>query len=672
MISPWLPLFLLLLTRGGNFLFRGHFGVCLNGAEKIRAANRQNSRPATLLAPVKKKAQKAGMAQTKGGRRQPANAGRRRWLRLAAALLVPLFIFGGLELGLRVAGYGYPTCFFLPRTIGGQEFFVPNEKFTHRFFPSALAREPLTSRMAASKPAGTYRIFLLGESAAYGDPDPSFGVGRYLEALLEVRYPETNFEVVCVAMAAINSHVLLPIARECARHDGDLWIVYLGNNEMIGPYGAATVFGEQAPGLGWVRTVLALKSTRVGQLMDQLMSNFRAASPAPESWDGINMFRQNPLPYDDPRRLRAYENFAGNLNDILRAGKKAGVPVILSTVAVNLRDCAPFASRQADGLEPAQRAEWERLCAEGSSLQADGSFPAALELYQKAAALDPGFAELQFRLGTCQLALDQPAAARQSFERARDYDVLPVRADTRINRMIQEAAVSVHGVEAEKELSDLTPDGIPGEELFYEHVHFTMAGNELLARFLAAKVAEQLPAAIKAQGRSLPAEVESEACAQRLAATLWDQKRIWELALGRISGPPFTAQSSHPRNKQYSRDRVREIEARATLESPARDEEMYIAALAAHPDDTLVRWNYAQFLERGGQFSAAVNQGILICDLLPHASWPHYFVGSVMARLGRRAEAADYLQRALRLSPGLTVARQELSNLRRSEAALLY
>lgn len=667
-----MPLFLLLLTRGGNFLFRGHFGVCLNGAEKIRAANRQNSRPATLLAPVKKKAQKAGTAQTKGGRRQPANAGRRRWLRLAAALLVPLFIFGGLELGLRVAGYGYPTCFFLPRTIGGQEFFVPNEKFTHRFFPSALAREPLTSRMAASKPAGTYRIFLLGESAAYGDPDPSFGVGRYLEALLEVRYPETNFEVVCVAMAAINSHVLLPIARECARHDGDLWIVYLGNNEMIGPYGAATVFGEQAPGLGWVRTVLALKSTRVGQLMDQLMSNFRAASPAPESWDGINMFRQNPLPYDDPRRLRAYENFAGNLNDILRAGKKAGVPVILSTVAVNLRDCAPFASRQADGLEPAQRAEWERLCAEGSSLQADGSFPAALELYQKAAALDPGFAELQFRLGTCQLALDQPAAARQSFERARDYDVLPVRADTRINRMIQEAAVSVHGVEAEEELSDLTPDGIPGEELFYEHVHFTMAGNELLARFLAAKVAEQLPAAIKAQGRSLPAEVESEACAQRLAATLWDQKRIWELALGRISGPPFTAQSSHPRNKQYSRDRVREIEARATLESPARDEEMYIAALAAHPDDTLVRWNYAQFLERGGQLSAAVNQGILICDLLPHASWPHYFVGSVMARLGRRAEAADYLQRALRLSPGLTVARQELSNLRRSEAALLY
>ena len=662
----------MLITPGGNFIFRGHSGVRIILAEKIPAADPEKASEAALIARVKKKPQKAGAAKTKGVRPQPANAGRRRWMRLAAATLVPLFIFGGLELGLRLAGYGYPTRLFLPRTIGGEEFLVPNEKFTHRFFPSALAREPLSSRMAASKPAGTYRIFLLGESAAFGDPDPSFGVGRYLQALLEVRYPETNFEVVCVAMAAINSHVLLPIARECARHDGDLWIVYLGNNEMIGPYGAATVFGEQAPGLGWVRTVLALKSTRVGQLMDQLMAKLRGASSAPESWDGINMFRKNPLTYDDPKRLRTYENFAGNLDDILDVGKKAGVPVILSTVAVNLRDCAPFASRHADGLEPAQRAEWERLFEEGSSLEAGGSFSAALEVYTKAAAIDPGFAELQFRLGTCQLALDQPAAARQSFERARDYDVLPVRADTRINGMIQEAMVSVNGVDAAQELSDLTPDGIPGEELFYEHVHFTMAGNELLARFLAEKVAEQLPAAMRAQGRSLPAEVESEACAQRLATTLWDQKRVWELALGRISGPPFTAQSSHPRNVQHSRDRVREIEARSTPESPARDEEMYKAALAAHPDDTLVRWNYAQFLERSGQLSAAVNQGILICDLLPHASWPHYFVGSVMARLGRRAEAADYLQRALRISPGLTIARQELTNLRRGESAILY
>ena len=264
-------------------------------------------------------------------------------MRLVAATLVPLFLLGVLELGLRVAGYGYSPRLFLPRTIGGEEVLIPNEKFARRFFPPALARAPLSSAMmAARKPVKTYRIFLMGESAAYGDPDSSFGVGRYLEALQDERYPGTDFEVVCVAITAINSHVILPIARECAGNDGDMWVVYMGNNEMIGPYGAGTVFGEKAPGLGFVRSTLALKTTRLGQLMDQLVTSLRGGSSAPESWAGIDMFSKNPLRHDDPNRLKAYENFKANLDDILSVGKKAGVPVILSTVASNLRDCSPF------------------------------------------------------------------------------------------------------------------------------------------------------------------------------------------------------------------------------------------------------------------------------------------------------------------------------------------
>lgn len=585
-------------------------------------------------------------------------------MRLAAATVVPLLILGTLELGLRLAGFGYQTRLFLPLTIGGEEFLVTNEKFAHRFFPPELARAPLANRMAAHKPEGTYRIFLLGESAANGDPDPSFGVGRYLEALLETRYPSTDFEVVCVGMAAINSHALLPIARECAEHDGDLWIVYMGNNEMIGPYGAGTVFGEKAPSLGFVRTVLALKTTRVGQLLDRLIAGIRGGSSAPEAWDGINMFGKNPLRHDDPKRLRTYENFKGNLDDILDAGKKAGVPVVLSTVAVNLRDCSPFASLHAAGLPPGQLAEWERLFKEGAGLEAAGSFQAALDVYTKAAAIDADFAELPFRIGTCQLALGDHGAARQSFERARDLDVLPVRADTRINRIIGEAAAGVNGVDAVEEFSARTPDGIPGQEMFYEHVHFTMAGNELLARILAAEVEEQLPAAIKGRAVALTADQESEACRRHLAATDWDQRRVWELALGRISGAPFNSQSSHARNRQYCGDRISEADYKITPQSHARDEQMYEAALAARPDDTLVRWNYAQFLERNGRLSEAVKQGSMICERLPQASWPHYFVGSVMARLGRMPEAADYLRRALRLSPDLQIARRELEAIR--------
>ena len=50
-----------------------------------------------------------------------------------------------------------------------------------------------------------------------GDPEPAFGAGRYLEALLRERFPARKFEVVNVAITAINSHVIRAIARDCAR-----------------------------------------------------------------------------------------------------------------------------------------------------------------------------------------------------------------------------------------------------------------------------------------------------------------------------------------------------------------------------------------------------------------------------------------------------------------------
>jgi hypothetical protein len=157
------------------------------------------------------------------------------WLfRLIAATVIPLLLLGVLELVLRVSGFGYPTSFFLRSKIDGQDYYITNDRFGYRFFPPQIARTPFALRMKAKKPEKTCRIFLFGESAAQGDPDPTFGVGRYLETLLHARFPGTDFEVVCVAMTAINSHAILPIARECAKLDGDVWVVYMGNNEIVG------------------------------------------------------------------------------------------------------------------------------------------------------------------------------------------------------------------------------------------------------------------------------------------------------------------------------------------------------------------------------------------------------------------------------------------------------
>ena len=187
---------------------------------------------------------------------------------------VPAVLLGGVEVGLRLCGYGFSTAFFKRMTIAGQDCLVDNDQFGLRFFPPALARIPSPITMKAVKPPGACRIFIFGESAALGDPRPHFGAGRYLEALLRERFPGREFEVVNTSMTAINSHVILQQARECAGLDGDLWLIYMGNNEMEGPIGAATVFGRKAPPLWLVRTTLALERTRLCQLLLGLGRSF--------------------------------------------------------------------------------------------------------------------------------------------------------------------------------------------------------------------------------------------------------------------------------------------------------------------------------------------------------------------------------------------------------------
>ena len=154
---------------------------------------------------------KSPSGETDGNNPEHLSGGRLWLMRVTAVVLVPALFFGLLELSLRLAGFGYSASYFLPSQVEGVDYLIPITTFTYRFFPPDLARRPMELRMAAEKPPGTFRIFLFGESAAYGDPHPLYGVGQQLEILLQERFPGTYFEVVSTAMTAINSHAILPI-----------------------------------------------------------------------------------------------------------------------------------------------------------------------------------------------------------------------------------------------------------------------------------------------------------------------------------------------------------------------------------------------------------------------------------------------------------------------------
>ena len=102
-------------------------------------------------------------------------------------------------------------------------------------------------------------------------------------------------------------------------------------------------------------------------------------------------------------------------------------------------------------------------------------------------------------MGSCDLALTNYDQALHDFELARDYDALDFRSDTRINSAIQDAAArhagqNVHLLDAARIFAQNSPAGIPGLELFYEHVHMNFAGNYLLALNFAEQAKKILPA----------------------------------------------------------------------------------------------------------------------------------------------------------------------------------
>ena len=521
------------------------------------------------------------------------------------------------------------------------------------FFPPSIARTAISFRFPAEKATNSYRIFLFGESAANGDPDNTYGVGRYLEVLLRERYPGTDFQVICVALTAIDSSTILPIARECARHQGDLWLIYMGNNEMVGPFGAETSYGLRAPSLGVIRTILAIKSTRIGQLLDALGGSLRNHSAEPKKWGGMEMFANNRLGYDDPARLRAYANFKGNLDDILNAAHQADVPVILSTVAVNLKDCAPFASIHAAGLATNQESVWNQIYQQGIDLEAAGSFSNALDKYQRAAKIDPQFADLQFRMGNCDLALTNYNQALHDFELARDFDALDFRSDTRINLAIQDAAArhagqNVHLLDAARIFAQNSPAGIPGLELFYEHVHMNFAGNYLLALNFAEQAEKILPASITAYDKGNWAS--AEICNDRLAVTVWDRQRVWQPIMTRVTSPPFTGQFNHDDMLKVYDEKLREAASLMNTQTPEQARQMYERALALAPDDYFLHGNFQRFLEKGGYLTQAIAEAKRCCELVPQLPGGFYYTGTLLVRAGKSAEAADYFSRALAIN----------------------
>jgi tetratricopeptide (TPR) repeat protein len=593
---------------------------------------------------------------------------RKLWVyRLMSVVLVPALFFGTLEAGLRWLGYGYCPRAIIKQKLNDKDIYCQNYRFGWRFFPHSIARHFDGFVFDTQKAPETYRIFVLGASAAAGIPAPAYNFGHMLEVMLDESYPEMDFEVLTVAMPAINSHVVLEIAKDCARYQPDLFIVYLGNNEIVGPYGPSTVFAPLSPNLSMIRANIALKSMRLGQLFDAAMQTIAPRSGTPQQWNGLEMFLEKQIRYDDPALEITYQHFERNLRDICQTGIDAGASVIVSTVCSNLRDCPPFASLHRADLTDADKQTWQGIYRQGIAFQAEGHIEQAIEKYLEAEKIDDRFAELQFRLGQCYWDAGDFQKAGEKYIQAREYDTLRLRADNRINEIIRNVAADteredpLYFADSLRAFEADSPHRIPGQDLFYEHVHMTFKGNFLLARSLLPYVQKTLPPEQQTVATRSFSEKDG---ADLIGYTAYERAVYLNLVYeSYYKRPPFTNQLN---NEQLQINTKRSIDAQLlNLKRTGLDGclTLHKAAVQNRPDDWQVRFQYAAFLNSGLHDIKA--EEVQLREVIKRC--PYYAaylnLGINLHSQGKIKESESALHDVLEINPNAVVAHIELASI---------
>lgn len=524
------------------------------------------------------------------------------------AVLLLALLLGGLELGLRLGGSGHSPRFYRMETAAdGTTWIRENRWVTAPFFAPELIRRPQPFRLPATKGPRTYRVFVLGSSAAMGDPEASFSLARVLDTLLRSAHPEIDFEIVNAGITAINSTVVRGIAADCADLSPDLFIVYEGNNEVIGPFGPGTVFTSFLGSPAAVHASVALRRSRSGQLLAAAARQFGRDRQSPVDWGGIGMFLQHGIAADDPRLATTRALFQENLAAIAASGRAAGASVFLCTVATNRREFAPFLSLHRPGLAPAALTRWQAEFDAGLAATAAGDHRLATEHFRAAAAIDGQHAETHYLLGRAQLDSGDTPGGRASLQRALDLDALRFRTDSSLNAIIRAAAApadaGVRVIDLAAVADADSPHGVTGDEFLYEHVHLNIRGTYRLALELADAIEGELrrrqlvvPSASAPTWPTLP-EVRT-----RLAYTAYEQAMIVHELLGRFSRAPFTGQRGN--DARLARYRTMETTTTLLLQRPdvvASLADNYETALAARPEDWVLRRNAGMAFTALGQ-----------------------------------------------------------------------
>ena len=413
-------------------------------------------------------------------------------------------------------------------------------------------------QFARQKPEGTFRIFGLGGSTVRGRPyetDTSFL--KWLQIELGGRDSTRRYETVNCGGLSYASYRSTWILDEVLQYEPDLLIIATGHNEFLEDRTYDSI-KNRSPWANWA--LERLHSLRTVALASRLRGNPEVETDpdhdgsvlGPEvnarldSLSGYASYHR-----DDAWRRDVIEHFERSVRAMVDTCRRARVPLVLVNLGENLRDCPPSKSEHGPGLSTKALQRWQVYFDKATAWE-DADPDEALKLYREAESIDDQYALLLYRMARCFDRLEQ---ARRCYALAKDLDICPLRMldemHERLKRIARETGVPL--LDAQQLLVDLSPDGIPGNNCFMDHVHPDIGSHQRIAQALALKLEEtslvtgnrtwtdaqrrhtyrrhlqQLGPAYLANGRHRVGWLENWACRERL-----DRETVPKDARGRL------------------------------------------------------------------------------------------------------------------------------------------
>jgi len=367
-----------------------------------------------------------------------------------------------------------------------------------------IERANINQHLTYRKPAGQFRIFVYGESTVHGAGyAPTSSPVKWLDAYLKDFLPGRDIKVVNYGRLGAGSAFIAQAFLDTLQFKPDLAIFYLGHNTFYLENRVATVNEINAKFTSRFKLWLH-KSRLVSAIVREVIKvKIRRHSAKPTDVMGTAVIETIISPEENgkdkialpgsPLYQENVQFFKGNIEKIIGAGKEAHVPVLFMKPVCNLKNYPPNISVHFRNLTGGELEAWDKFYREGLAAAKEKDDFRALDLFEKAYAIDPSYADLSFHLGQLYFKRGDLGEARDFFEQARDHDAVIRRAPKDILNYFDElhSQGEIHYFDTEKSFLSRTPGGIPGWPLIEDNVHFSIKGQALAARALADEIASR-------------------------------------------------------------------------------------------------------------------------------------------------------------------------------------